>query len=425
MTFLISMVPVVDRKMVVFTDSEGKNIKHVIGPYKYGRVYVSSLTGIDGSSFGSRLFGIEVNDGEEESGFIFDAGLNNLLPYNGSEIDSFAIIAGGKIVFIRRQDSRTHYIIYDTNTGEHKEWKEGDPILTTFNYGTGTSFVDEKNNSQTIYERDLGLRGVKVPTKKIIYSVHGQNGEEIHDGMAMSLLFDSGGNEKYERQIICNAMIVGKDGFIFGIFGEHVSLYGDVVELRYWDAGRKRFRSIRYEEGEYTTDDLNGGFVKCDNCGRTEQDIISDKNLKAWQEKGGYSPEVKAQMDKMWNDRENDDYDYQKKLGDWDDADLEKDTLASDFDFGDPSNHSSLWNRNDTLKSIGAPDTSDGKRWRGPVGDKDPMAPFSRKGQFYRIGVDGKPLDQPWYDEDEIPARVSDRVIRENISLMDRMGLFD
>ena len=57
-----------------------------------------------------------------------------------------------------------------------------------------------------------------------------------------------------------------------------------------------------------------------------------------------------------------------------------------------------------------------------------------RKNPWYRIGKDGKPLDQPWYDEDEIPANLSDRVIHRNRvneefnkmkSIWDRMGLND
>ena len=57
-----------------------------------------------------------------------------------------------------------------------------------------------------------------------------------------------------------------------------------------------------------------------------------------------------------------------------------------------------------------------------------------RRNPWYRIGKDGKPLDQPWYDEDEIPANLSDRVVRENkikkeynnmISIMERMGLIE
>jgi hypothetical protein len=43
-------------------------------------------------------------------------------------------------------------------------------------------------------------------------------------------------------------------------------------------------------------------------------------------------------------------------------------------------------------------------------------------------------MDQPWYDEDEVPARLSDRVVREQRisnemnkmkSIWDRMGLND
>ena len=59
---------------------------------------------------------------------------------------------------------------------------------------------------------------------------------------------------------------------------------------------------------------------------------------------------------------------------------------------------------------------------------------YIRRNPWYRIGKDGKPIDQPWYDEDEIPARLSDRVANEQKvnesynkmkSIWDRMGLND
>ena len=77
-------------------------------------------------------------------------------------------------------------------------------------------------------------------------------------------------------------------------------------------------------------------------------------------------------------------------------------------------------------------------RWRGYMGLKDPegfsksvnqaftdrdvgltdmingkVPDYIRRNPWYRIGRDGKPIDQPWYDEDEIPARLSDRVANE------------
>ena len=65
---------------------------------------------------------------------------------------------------------------------------------------------------------------------------------------------------------------------------------------------------------------------------------------------------------------------------------------------------------------------------------KGDVPDYVRKNPWYRIGRDGKPIDQPWYDEDEIPANLSDRIVREQKianglnkmrSLWDRMGLND
>ena len=135
-------------------------------------------------------------------------------------------------------------------------------------------------------------------------------------------------------------------------------------------------------------------------------------------------------------------------MKDWNDDDRGLDSKY--FQYGD----------NDFNRALQHFDKDD--RWRGTVDLKDPVGysnemmdaikncdgdsgkiqklvggdvPASvRRNPWFRVDKHGKAIDQPWYDEDEIPANLSDRVVREekineqynNLqSLMRRMGLLD
>ena len=191
----------------------------------------------------------------------------------------------------------------------------------------------------------------------------------------------------------------------------------------------------------------------CDRYGRTEKDMVAQKNFKDWKQKGGHSPEAQAQMDKMWNDQHDGDFGT-AAMKDWNDDDRGLDSKY--FQYGD----------NDFNRALQHFDKDD--RWRGAVDLKDPVGysnemmdaikncdgdsgkiqklvggdvPASvRRNPWFRVDKHGKAIDQPWYDEDEIPANLSDRVdlsnrfLREekineqynNLqSLMRRMGLLD
>lgn len=74
---------------------------------------------------------------------------------------------------------------------------------------------------------------------------------------------------------------------------------------------------------QYFVDLGEEGLVPCDKNGSTERDKRADKYLKQWQDNGGYSPEVKSEMDKMWNDRQGN--------RDVPDSDYERDRLGADY----------------------------------------------------------------------------------------------
>jgi hypothetical protein len=193
---------------------------------------------------------------------------------------------------------------------------------------------------------------------------------------------------------------------------------------------------IKYyiEENKYILFTEKGKEGECDKYGRTEKDMMALKNFEKWREQGGHSPEAKAQMDKMWGER---DIDSHNAFTDWDDADRNLDDIS----------HRNIGEFPKEFVN-GLQNFKDDKNWRGAVGFKDPVgysqqmldaltAPGAdinkivngeipdnvRRNPFFRVDKYGKPMDQPWYDEDEIPAVPSDRVgskeqMRESLKII-------
>ena len=198
-----------------------------------------------------------------------------------------------------------------------------------------------------------------------------------------------------------------------------------------------RFKYIWYyiKSGKYeTADKRDGQREECDRYGKTlaqrEKERLSDRNMeKYWK---GYSPETQAQMDKMWADRAGSEYDGSKALNAWNDYDRYLDKAATDGNkyFGDF----------DWCKRLQQFD--DDENWRGFIGQKDPegmrqqidraigdgpdavsindfiagkVPDYVRKNPWYRVDRMGRPMEQPWYDEDEVPARFSDESLNEGV----------
>lgn len=245
--------------------------------------------------------------------------------------------------------------------------------------------------------------------------------------------------------------------YIFGIWGEMVKMSPNnkSIWLTLFVDGKKTI--IEYQEDySFYKRTLGNPAERCDKYGRTKADIekerMAKKNFDDWQAAGGHSPEAKAEMDKMYSKYGNfaDPSDGSNAFRDWNDDDRILDDLGDNQDsFHIPGDASQM------IKSLQS--FPNDERWRGAVGFKDPEgyskemgeyigramadgndgvtkalnndAPNSiRRNPWYRIGKDGKPLDQPWYDEDEVPARLSDRVAenkRAHESLKKTIDLFN
>lgn len=373
---------------------------------------------------------------------------------------SFMQINDETIIFYSGNSDR-EFFYYSPNTGEIKSSDKDEHLIILDAYGYSISICS--NGINKIYNPSKGLYGQVIKEKSAIGSIRyslesngrlrlGNRGVKLNDGDILGYQFE------YKNG--ANAIIVGSDGEpIFGIYGTRVggahknriaiSIDRDKVQTSAY-ADKDGDRTIFYydtEEGFFYVDS-QGNHIKADRFGKTEEDKIADKNFRDWQAQGGHSPEAQAQMDAMWNERQGVGKGAQSTFDAWNDDDLNLDDAGGDGKF----RYMPDFEFNKALQNFDKDD-----RWRGTVMLKDPegyaksmsqalddpdyginnlahgkIPDYIRRNPWYRIGRDGKPIDQPWYDEDEIPARLSDRIVRENRinsqfnkmkSIWDRMGL--
>ena len=442
----ICMTTPVGGVIALIVHNDGRDIDHVIGPYENASMSIKELR--NGAGRWERRFysvHVETDDEMSEFGLIFDAKLNKAMTYRGVNFYEYSPISSSECVMYR-SNIRSHYVIYNTETGEYRKWKSGDPGIYTIAYGGGISLCDyDGDTGQVLYVPERGLYGLRLPDTREVHSLD-ISSDFPKEGDVIGILF---------KNHICNAMRVGDNDYLFGIDGLNVTVTnprrcGMVFTDK--SAKRKINSIIIYEDGNFKkTGDDDMSMVPCDRYGQSEEEKIRRKNFKDWMDKGGHSPEVKAQMDKMWADRnkDNNDFSGDAALKAWNDDDRGLDRDASNnvkYSNEYPWNTSlqkfdkdDRWNghiaakdpvdfRDQVSKALGDPNYGIDKMAKGDVPD------YVRKNPWYRIGRDGKPIDQPWYDEDEIPANLSDRIVREQKianglnkmrSLWDRMGLND
>lgn len=447
----------VRKSIVVFINSVGEDGEPwgitdtpTKGPFD-GKAYVSLISSVGVNSLSSERF-YDISTSNEETVMVFDS--KN--PKVSFEIDFFpSVFCYGKNKYIFFDDGDQYacdYVIYNETDGSITPKSATDPDISMPDVGKVLIFTKEDWDYQVLgfNDSDGNFSTQKVNVSDSLIKEVWYEGNGVH--RYLKLRFDNGRYNLLEQP---------NGEFVFGVFGESVwverdnscFMRVDVEDLPFrkkgmgtWGyGGYDRYCVImRKQDGTYKRWDLVYGSnegpkeEKCDKYGRTEKDLIGDKNLKAWLAAGGHSPEAKAQMDKMWADTEDDS--GSKAMAAWDDNDrgLDRRTpgvfVASNFKVDPNDKSDSLWDYTDF---------ADKPRddWRGYMDIIDPTmakrddgSPERKRGLFYRIGKNGKPLDQPWYDEDEVPAKLSDRPVRngkiyENynslISLMNRMGLLE
>ena len=226
----------------------------------------------------------------------------------------------------------------------------------------------------------------------------------------------------------------GAAEFVFGNNSSDVEVYE--TENAITSSAKKNGKRviIKYfpDDGNYYLEDARTGanFGKCDKYGVTEKEKLGDYNMKKYWK--GYSPEQQAQMDKMWADRKADtESDGSEAMKAWDDYDTKR--------YPQDSYHLGK----EHAAQLGKGDDYGKDHWQGRVGLKDPAAWFTPgrprtvrttdfDRDFYKIGTNGKPLEQPWRDEDEVPAKFAEypeeelsEAVNKIKSLFGRMGLLE
>lgn len=217
--------------------------------------------------------------------------------------------------------------------------------------------------------------------------------------------------------------------YLFGLNGWEASKEGNRVSLKTKDF---EILFVTDEDKYYVRKHGEKEWKPCDKMGRTKEEIEQERTIRAnvdkWNTEGGYSPETKAEMDRMYANHGLKDINADKAFKDWNDDDRNLDTGMGRVR---PFNTSIKFL--DSLQDTPEPNDN----WRGYAALKDPeghrkgmerymaspnRSPYDldkdapdyvRRNPWYRVGKDGKPIDQPWYTEDEIPARLSDRIQKE------------
>ena len=396
-------------------------------------VYLVSCLDISDESVAHRF--CLIHNASDDTNEVYDCRTGSIFSINF--VPTVFRIADDYIIFFEeRSDYTLKYALYNEQNGEIKPREENDFLAYRVPYQSAVSFFKDGCDYQVVYYPKEKLNGVKLYTKDKIENFYDSSNDNIR-----GLSFVGGG---------MNAFFADSGQMVFGFNGDNITVEADgecALSYKWFEKTRPngnyfrechRMKIFRHADGTYEKTDNNNGWeekhlIPCDKYGRTERDIISDKNLEAWQKAGGYSPEVKAQMDKMWADRNGKDSDGSEAMKAWNDDDrmLDKNykgALGWPFDMSNPE----LRNQLAKIQKV-----EDDPRWRGYMDLTDPVdgsKERKEKRPFIRIGKNGQPLDQPWYDEDEVPANLSDRPVPHGrvyeqyntlISLMDRMGLLD
>lgn len=454
------------KSIVVIARRDGSDVMKAVVPHEGSTVHMKELVG-NGGNRHSRFFQIYTiieNNWDEGEGILFDAEKKKFINFKGVSFYEYVSLGEGKLLFFRQAgrygniDSKD-YMIYDEESGNIRMSTENDPLIYTFSYGGGVVFYRKEDRFQTAYWPSSGIYNLKIPVSarsrgeddmKTIKQLEVAS-DLPREGDVIGVVFGNDYNSS-----MTNAILYGKSEFLFGMIGKYVSVSNPRrVSMVYIDKSDSKWTNniIIYDDGEYSkvSKEDSSKTVPCDKFGMSESERIAKKNYEDWVANGGHSPEAKAQMDKMWADRENDKNGENDGAAfrDWNDNDrmIDKEKAG-----GLKYSKDYPWNK--SLQSF-----DDDDNWRGYMYPKDEVGfrdsvnrairdpnygidmlakgevpDYVRKNPWYRIGRDGKPIDQPWYDEDEIPANLSDRVVREHKineglnkmrSIWDRMGLND
>ena len=439
--------------LIVFVDENGRLLDGTLGPFNTTYSDIEYVRRLDGE-WEKRFFIIEIENDTNSENYtgphwtLYDDKTKKTMPIQHRlsrycKINDETTIFFGRIRHIMGED----IYFYNENTGEFRLRGEKDPCCHLVSRDEGLVLYRQNEDFQLLYYPDQEIYGFKIPrsTDYMASQYKSFEGTLLHYvqtcdySNVIRLVFENGEH---------NGILKDGGDLLFAKNGYDSSIKLDGRFLLWVDAHGES-ELLQYAEGKYAKLDKDTEtWNPCDRFGKTEKEKIAAKNFADWQAQGGHSPEAKAQMDKMWADRNGENI---NPLDAWDDNDA---MIGNDSKVADGVTYDDNFAYSKAMQKFDKDDN-----WRGYIGFKDPEGQYKnlnralqdpdygmtklingeipdyiRRNPWYRIGKNGKPLDQPWYDEDEIPARLSDRVVREEKinesinkmrSIWDRMGLND
>ena len=374
--------------------------------------------------------------------YLFDSKLLHIIKVK-EEYQYSAVVTDGIRVFWVA-GNHCPFMIYNEYNGQYREYSEDDEssdILVTDDGDYNSVVALRLASTYTIYvwnDKNMRPDAFKLPKlpSKLDYISFNRMSNRFYIEIGVV-------NGEGEWMYRYNVYDPSTEKFIFGCFGRDETVWSvGFITMRFKPPHIREERYVAYKmsTGEYYL--IDEGFDKiedCDKFGLTERESRAQRYLDDFFAKGGYSQDVKDQMDQMWKDREEnggDDWNRQKELGDWNDDD-NPNIKGGYFDrYADNEfmkNIQSFEPTNKKFKFVGRKDPEGFakglERWFGDRGNDDNFKDYVGQNPWYRVDMQGRPIDQPWNTEDEIPARLSDRVVNENkipeklTSLWDRLGL--
>ena len=418
------------RRLFIIVRLQNNNAVGVIAALKHddGFAYVPSTIGSKIPMYDQRFmvnyFHFTKDDHDVTASYLFDLKSKNMICYDDGQLnwpDDYAPkyifpTQEGNLIFISYSRVDAKYpigVIMLNSDGSYKFLVDSKRFLVD----DDRTLLLDKESGELVRIDTNAARSVMIPDTKNVIEVYRANDSKknflyISNNDMQENIFDMETSEYVFGQW-CDSC--GQDWGVDEFYATFETRNGDKCKVKY-----------NKDNNTYTLVRLNGKRceIPCDKYGVTEEDKkkkeLSDRNLKAWQDAGGYSPETKAQMDAMWADREAKDSDGSAAMKAWNDENIPVRHDDSMFSYApffkgiDKHEDDPNWGRDrwgDRLVGLRDPEeffrTYETDDWENPAA--------YRPGQTYRIDRQGRPLDQPWRDEDEVPARFTDDSLNESV----------
>ena len=415
--------------VVVIYDTLNKKVLNVIGPFETDEETTSLNTynlwsvdkKIDGKFEVINVF--NCNNGEDLVLYILDHDTMSLIDLHSEGYKwptMIVTVNDGRVLAITDDND---YFFINREEGKVESKNDNERVIP---FRSGDNFILSDENGQFFYDvmnDDDYSSGEpkKINCKKRIKEVEKYHRGEYTHMVLINVKFDDGTYNMLRTNSDVVEPIFGVDGIDY----KRSEYYN--YETIYIKKGEYLYSlDCIYPDQEYILKQVDNAYhvignpTNCDKYGKTDEEKTYAKNFNVHQQAGEYDHGEdwgRAAM-KDWNDEDLPGYNDRKL----DDMGVYRYDNSEDGDSyymreKDPEAGEREWKK---LMSI-------------PRAERTPEM-YKAFGDFdmhntYKTNNRGKDIEQGWNDEDEIPARMSDRVVREGFekmkSIWNRLGLND